>query len=87
MNDFCRKIGANDTNLVNPHGLPDDEHYTTAHDLALISAYALSNEKFANIVQTQRKNISNELSNEKIRVLNNSRFQVQVSRDCMTDLI
>ena len=70
-NNFCKNIGANDTNLTNPHGLPDDNHYTTAKDLALISSYALKNEKFAKIVGSKQKIISNELSHGKKRILNN----------------
>ena len=71
MNKFCQKVGALDTNIKNPHGLPDDDHYTTAYDLALISSYALNNEKFANIVKTRQKIISNSLSSEENRVLIN----------------
>jgi len=71
MNDFCVSIGAKNTNVTNTHGLPDINHYTTARDLALISSYALRNEKFANIVKTRQKTISNELSQGKKRVLNN----------------
>ena len=41
MNQTAKKIGAANTNFVNPHGLHDDQHYTTAYDLALIAAYGL----------------------------------------------
>lgn len=70
-NNFCKNIGACNTNLTNPHGLPDNNHYTTAKDLALISSYALKNEKFAKIVSSKQKIISNELSQGKKRILNN----------------
>ncbi|HWR19998.1 MAG TPA: D-alanyl-D-alanine carboxypeptidase family protein, partial [Clostridia bacterium] len=52
MNAKAREIGANNTNFVTPHGLPNGDHYTTAYDLALISAYALKNEDFCTIVGT-----------------------------------
>lgn len=58
MNETAKKIGANDSNFVNPHGLHDDEHYTTAYDLALISCYAMKNDKFREIVSTKTKDIS-----------------------------
>jgi serine-type D-Ala-D-Ala carboxypeptidase (penicillin-binding protein 5/6) len=58
MNRKAKEIGAKNTNFKNPHGLPDSEHYTTAYDLALISAYAMENEKFVDVVSTQYKNIS-----------------------------
>ena len=53
MNETAKKIGAIDSNFVNPHGLHDDNHYTTAYDLALISCYAMNNECFREIVSTK----------------------------------
>lgn len=58
MNEFVSKIGANNTSLNNPHGLDDNNHYTTAHDLAIITSYALKNEKFREIVSTKNAIIS-----------------------------
>ena len=54
MNETVKKAGAENTNFVNPHGLHDDNHYTTAIDLAKITAYALKNKIFANIVSTKK---------------------------------
>lgn len=53
MNDTAKKIGANNSNFVTPHGLHDDNHYTTAYDLALISCYAIKNDIFKEIVSTK----------------------------------
>ena len=53
MNDKARAIGAFDSNFANPHGLDDNDHYSTAYDLALITAYALKNETFAKIADTE----------------------------------
>ena len=58
MNDFVKRIGANNTSLANPHGLDADNHYTTAYDLALITSYALKNEDFTRIASTKRATIS-----------------------------
>lgn len=44
MNDRAEKLGLKDTHFVNPHGLSHEEHYTTAYDLALLSAEALKND-------------------------------------------
>ncbi|MEH7609778.1 D-alanyl-D-alanine carboxypeptidase family protein [Gottfriedia acidiceleris] len=41
MNEKAKKIGANHTNFMNPNGLHNVNHYTTAHDLALITKEAL----------------------------------------------
>ncbi len=54
MNTTAKKAGADDTNFVNPHGLHDDGHYTTASDLCAISCYAMKNEVFREIVSTKR---------------------------------
>ena len=54
MNETAAKIGATESNFVNPHGLHDDNHYTTAFDLALISCYAINNPAFKEIVSTQK---------------------------------
>lgn len=58
MNRKAKEIGAYNTNFTNPHGLPGDNHYTTAYDLALISATAMENSLFADIVATKNKTIS-----------------------------
>ena len=49
MNDLAKKVGAENTNFVNVHGLDAEGHYTTACDLAKITAYGLKNEKFREI--------------------------------------
>ena len=53
MNETAKKIGALNSNFVNPHGLHNDNHYTTAYDLALISRYAMKNQDFRSIVATK----------------------------------
>lgn len=57
MNSTAKKVGANNTNFVNPHGLDHSDHYTTAYDLALITAYALKNSTFSEIVSCKRTKI------------------------------
>ena len=53
MNNLAIKIGAKNSHFTNPHGLDDEQHYTTAYDLALITSYALNNDIFADIVKTK----------------------------------
>ena len=60
MNETAIKAGAKNSNFTNPHGLPDDNHYTTAHDLAKISVRAIKNPIFKEIVSTKRVNVSND---------------------------
>lgn len=55
MNAFMRDtIGANDSNFVNPSGLPDPDQYTTASDMAMLARYAMDNETFRQIVSTRK---------------------------------
>jgi serine-type D-Ala-D-Ala carboxypeptidase (penicillin-binding protein 5/6) len=55
MNAFVASIGAVHTHFVNPNGLYDKEHVTTASDMAKIAAYAMKNNTFRTIVSTQVK--------------------------------
>ncbi|SCG83710.1 D-alanyl-D-alanine carboxypeptidase (penicillin-binding protein 5/6) [Proteiniborus sp. DW1] len=50
MNSKAKEIGAKNSNFVNASGLHDDNHYTTAHDLAMIAKYAMENDLFRDIV-------------------------------------
>lgn len=57
MNQKAKECGANNSNFVNPHGLHDDNHYTTAYDLAMITACAYDNPEFRRIVSTKMTKI------------------------------
>lgn len=57
MNQKATELGLLNTHFTNPHGLDDSDHYTTAYELALISAYAMENEFFKEIVSTYKKEI------------------------------
>ncbi len=56
MTEKAHDIGATDTSFVNSSGLPDENHYTTAHDLALIAAYGYSVPGFKETVSIKEKN-------------------------------
>lgn len=53
----AHSIGAKESNFKNSNGLPDQGHYSTAFDLALITRYAMHNPTFADIVKTKKKEI------------------------------
>ncbi|WP_228547499.1 D-alanyl-D-alanine carboxypeptidase family protein [Filobacillus milosensis] len=54
MNRFVdEKIGFNHSNFENPHGLYDEDHVTTAEDMAKITQYAMENPKFRKIAATK----------------------------------
>lgn len=52
MNQRAYELGATDTHFVNPHGLTDEQHYTTAYDLYLIFNEALKQPEFRKIIGT-----------------------------------
>ena len=50
MNQRAIELGATNTHFVNPHGLHDDNHYTTAYDMAIMAREAMKNDEFRKIV-------------------------------------
>lgn len=54
MNNKAAELGLKNTHFTNPHGLDDEEHYSSAYDLALIMAYAMKNESFREITSTYK---------------------------------
>ena len=53
MNAKAKELGCINTHFANPHGLQDENHYTTAHDMALIAQAAYQNETFRIIIGTK----------------------------------
>lgn len=54
MNQKAQELGLVGTNFVNPSGYHNENHYTTAADIATLSRYAMKNQQFAEIVSTQK---------------------------------
>lgn len=57
MNQRAEELGCLNSHFVNPNGLPDEEHYTTAYDLAMIGRAFFSNEMLCKISLTKRLEI------------------------------
>ena len=53
MNDKARTLGLSNTHFANPNGLDHPEHYSSAHDLAALAAYAMENPIFSKTVSTK----------------------------------
>ena len=51
MNNKAQELGMTGTHYANTCGLHDDNHYTTARDMAILAKYAMKNEKFREIVK------------------------------------
>lgn len=70
MNERAKELGCLNSHFVNPNGLPDDDHYTTAYDLAMIGRAFFANELLCQITLTRRLEIpaSDTLPNAKLEL-------------------
>lgn len=58
MNHKAQELQLSSTHFVTPHGLDNDEHYTTAYDFAILTDYAMNNPLFLQIVGTKYYTVS-----------------------------
>lgn len=74
MNKKALELGATNTHFTNPHGLTDEEHYTTAYDLYLILNEASNYQEFLDLVQIKECEIAymDEIGNPKSATVTNS---------------
>ncbi|MBR4382669.1 MAG: D-alanyl-D-alanine carboxypeptidase, partial [Selenomonadaceae bacterium] len=72
MNKKAREIGCKNSNFVNPNGLPNPQHYSTAADMARIAVYCMKNPDFRKIVETKRTSIKWIYPKDKWSELNNT---------------
>lgn len=59
MNEKAKELGMSGSRFMNPHGLDHADHYSTANDMARLTAYALANPVFRDIVKTEVKKVPN----------------------------
>lgn len=57
MNERALELGCMDSHFVNPNGLPDEDHYTSAYDLAMIARAFFANELLCKISSTEKLNL------------------------------
>jgi len=72
MNAKAKELGMNNTHYVNTHGLHDEAHYTTAHDMAILARHAMQNETFRKIVSTKTYYIEPTEKYPQQRILSNT---------------
>lgn len=72
MNERAKEIGAKNTHFANPHGFHNDDHYTTAYDMALIMQQAITNEEFLRFISTTKYEIPPTNIVNETRYLHNS---------------
>ena len=77
MNERAAALGCNNTHFINANGLPNEEHYTSAYDLALIARECYRNEAFANISGTRTYTIPATNIQSEERIMDNHHLMVQ----------
>lgn len=83
MNEKAHTIGMEHTHFVTPSGLDDSEHYSTAHDMAMLMAYAMQNEMFAEMTaQTSMTVDFIEPSDKSVTYANHNRL-LKMYEDCI----
>ena len=70
MNEKAKQLGMHNSSFANPHGLDNENHYSTAYDMAMLTKYAMENETFKKIVST-KSIITETKTKEKYRYLTN----------------
>ncbi len=83
MNTRAMQIGMENTHFVTPSGLDDDEHYTTAEDMALLMAEGLRSKAFSSLTSQKSAVVSfAEPSDKKITYANHNRL-LKLYPDCI----
>lgn len=80
MNEKAKELGAENTHFVNPHGLFDEDQYTTAHDIAIITEYAMSLPKFTEIATTQNYTLATTNKHSETRVVIHTNYMMDKMR-------
>ena len=82
MNQKAAELGMTNTHYTNPHGVQNDDHYTTARDMAKLMAYALKNEEFIKIAETKTYTVpANSVRTTALELVNTDRLLNAVSTD------
>ena len=77
MNERAAALGCNNTHFINANGLPNEDHYTSAYDLALIARECYKNEAFANISGTRTYTIPATNIQSQERIMDNHHLMVR----------
>ena len=91
MNERAEELGCLNSHFVNPNGLPDEDHYTTAYDLAMIGRSFFSNEMLCQITLTRRLEIpasnlqpDNILELNSMQIIPGGKYEYQYLIGCKT---
>lgn len=79
MNEKAKEFGARNTNFANANGLHDENHYTSAYDLAQIMRHAISNETFCKVINTVLYDAMPTNKQEEVRTFANSHQMIKTT--------
>lgn len=74
MNEKAKELKLENTHFSNPNGLDAEDHYTTAHDLALTAAHAITIERFTDICSTYKKKIHSVFDDKERLFVNHNKL-------------
>ena len=83
MNEKAAEIGMTRTHFVTPSGLDDEDHYSTAYDMALLMAYAMQNEDFATITSQTSMEVRFLYPADKFITYPNHNKLLKMYKDCI----
>ena len=83
MNEKAASIGMKHTHFITPSGLDDDDHYSTAYDMALLMAYAMQNKEFAFITSQTSMEVHFIYPADKFITYPNHNKLLRMYKDCI----
>ncbi len=81
MNETAWQLGMTNTHFMNPHGLHDPNHYSTARDLAVLARYAMSNDVFREMADTRTYDIDATNTHRARSLTTRHRIMLKTYRD------
>jgi D-alanyl-D-alanine carboxypeptidase len=87
MTARAKELSANSTNFINAHGFYDEDHYTTAHDMALIMREVVKHQDFVDIISSLHYEIPPTEKQKEIRYLNNSNKMIFENNEFYIDSV
>lgn len=82
MNKKAQELGMSNTSFATPSGLDDEKHYTTAYDMALLTAYALDNVDFVKICSADSYSVNFVGEEKRVTLYNHNRL-LKEYEDCI----
>lgn len=81
MTERAKELGTLNTHFTNPHGLHDENHYTTAYDMSLIASYLSDNPYFLEIMKDTTYEIPGTNKTDEIRYLSQQHYMLNPLRN------